>query len=80
MTVSNGGVNFKVTLAVNLKVTLAVNLKVTLVVNLTGTKLELYEMVGVYLTAYLNTSSENMNSFPYFRFGTQFPLHLITSS
>ena len=35
---------------------------------------------GVYLTAYLNTSSENMNSFPYFWFGSQCALHLSTSS
>ena len=31
---------------------------------------------GVYLTAYLNTSSENMNSFPHFGFGSQCALHL----
>ena len=38
------------------------------------------ETGGVYLTAYLNTSSVNMNSFPHFGFGSQCALHLSTSS
>ena len=32
------------------------------------------------LTPYLDTSSENMNSFPHFWFGSQCALHLSTSS
>ena len=56
-------VNLKVTLAVavNMKVTLAVNLKVTLVVAV-NLKVPCSWLVGGKLE--LDTSSENMNSFP----------------
>ena len=36
--------------------------------------------IHAQLTPYLDTSSENMNSFPHFRFGSQCALHLSTSS